>query len=220
MDPRDNAGGDPIIAPNAGYTLVGMAFLIKISSWIVGTLTSDTPDPDASVGPITDAMVSLINGPLINIMCVLMVIGGGLIFMFGGGRYAGGSSIPAGEAKSRRVPSLHLSEVAQSAEVRVNSLIAQFRSIPEDMVQPEAAVEFERIESSHVPDLQHVHRDSRATVPAKSAKSDELDAGYAVSLDRISDTLERLIESCEAVGRERLEIQSRFIEARHLDVRL
>ena len=93
--------------------------------------------------------------------------------------------------------------------------MAQFRSIPEDMVLAEAAVEFERIESSHVPDLQQAHRDSRATVPAKSAKSDALDAGYAASLDRVNDALARLIEGCEAVGRERLEIQSRFIEARH-----
>lgn len=48
-----------------------------------------------------------------------------------------------------------MSEIAQSAETRLNGLIAQFRSIPENMVLPEAAVEFERIESSHLPNLQH-----------------------------------------------------------------
>ena len=215
MDPKNNAGGDPVLAPNAGYTLLGVAFLLKSATWMVGILTDGMSESDGSMGRITEAMGSIINGPLINIVCILMAIGGGLIIGFGGGGNADRSNIPAGEANTRRVSSLQLSKVAQSAEARLKSLIAQFRSIPEDMVLPEAAVEFERIESSHVPDLQRAHRDSRATVRAKPAKSDELDADYAVSLDRISDALTRLIDGCEAVGRERLEIQSRFIEARH-----
>lgn len=215
MDPHKNTGGDPVIAPNAGYTLIGMAILIKSATWIVGTLSEGAIYPGDSMGRITETMLGLINGPFINVMCILMIFGGGFIAAFGGGGGTGRTHMPAGEAKTRRVPSLQLSEVAQSAEGRLNSLMGQFRSIPEDMVLPEAAVEFERIENSHVPDLQQAHRDSRATVPAKSVKSDALDAGYAASLNRVSDALARLIEGCEAVGRERLEIQSRFIEARH-----
>lgn len=214
MDPQKNAGGDVVFAPNAGYTLIAMAFLIKSASWMVSMVTDGAAEADGSM-PITQAMVDLINGPLIDILCVLMVIGGGFIIIFGGSGKASGTEIPPSKTKPPRALPLQMSELAQSAEGRLNSLMAQFRSIPEDMVLAEAAVEFERIESSHVPDLQQAHRDSRATVPAKSAKSDALDAGYAASLDRVSDALARLIEGCEAVGRERLEIQSRFIEARH-----
>ena len=213
MDPQKNAGGDVVFAPNAGYTLIAMAFLIKSASWMVSMVTDGAAEADGSM-PITQAMVDLINGPLIDILCVLMVIGGFFLAVFAGGG-SDRTRMTAGETKIARTLPLQMSELAQSAEGRLNSLMAQFRSIPEDMVLAEAAVEFERIESSHVPDLQQAHRDSRATVPAKSAKSDALDAGYAASLDRVSDALARLIEGCEAVGRERLEIQSRFIEARH-----
>jgi len=213
MDPQKNAEGDFIITPNAGYTLIAMAFLIRSATWMVGVVTDGAAEADGSM-PITQAMEGLLKGPLIDISCVLMVIGGCLIAVFAGGG-SDRTRMPAGEAKTPRALPLQMSELAQSAEGRLNSLMAQFRSIPEDMVLAEAAVEFERIESSHVPDLQQAHRDSRATVPAKSAKSDALDAGYADSLDRVSDALARLIEGCEAVGRERLEIQSRFIEARH-----
>lgn len=213
MDPQKNAGGDFVIAPNAGYTLIAMAFLIKSASWMVGMVSDGAAEADGSM-PITQAMVDLINGPLIDIVCVLMAIGGFFLAVFAGGG-SDRTRMTAGETKITRTLPLQMSELAQSAEGRLNSLMAQFRSIPEDMVLAEAAVEFERIQSSHVPDLQQAHRDSRATVPAKSAKSDALDAGYAASLDRVSDALARLIEGCEAVGRERLEIQSRFIEARH-----
>lgn len=213
MDPQKNAEGDFIITPNAGYTLIAMAFLIRSATWMVGVVTDGAAEADGSM-PITQAMEGLLKGPLIDISCVLMVIGGCLIAVFAGGG-SDRTRMPAGEAKIPRALPLQMSELARSAEGRLNSLMAQFRSIPEDMVLAEAAVEFERIESSHVPDLQQAHRDSRATVPAKSAKSDALDAGYADSLDRVSDALARLIEGCEAVGRERLEIQSRFIEARH-----
>lgn len=220
MDPQKNTGGAPVVAPNAGYTLIGMAILIKTASWMVGMVTEGAADADDSMGRITEALLGLINGPLIDIMCVLMIVGGGFIIMFGGGGGTGNLHMPVAEAETRRVSPLQLSEVAKSAEGRLNSLIAQFRSIPENMVLPEAAVEFERIDSAHVPDLQRAHRDSRATVPAKSVKSDELDADYAVSLCRINEALERLIEGCEALGRERLEVQGRFIEARHPDAQL
>jgi hypothetical protein len=119
------------------------------------------------------------------------------------------------EATTRPAPPLPLSEVARSSEARLNGLIAQFRSIPEDMVLPEASVEFERIESSHIPDLQHAHREARATVLATSDKADDLDADYATSVARICSALEGLIAGCETLGRERLAVQSRFIEARH-----
>lgn len=207
MDPKNDAEGDHFVAPNAGLMLIVLAFLMKSATWMVGMLTDGALEPDGSMGRVTQGMADLLNGPLINIVCVLMIVGGGLIITFGGGDDARRTDIPAGASNTPRVTALPMSDTAQSAEVRLHSLMAQFRAIPETMVLSEAGVEFERIESSHVPDLQNAHREARATVPAKSVKSDELDADYALSLGRISDALERLIEGCEALGRERLEVQ-------------
>lgn len=215
MDPRRETEGDNVVAPSTGYMLIALAFFMKSATWMVGLLTDGVVEPDSPLGPYSTAMASLMTGPLTNIMCVLMIVGGGLVIMFGGGGDVRQSEISAGVPNTPRMTALPISDAAQSAEVRLNGLLAQFHSIPENMVLPEAGVEFERIESSHVPDLQNAHREARATVPAKSAKSDELDADYAVSLTRISDALERLIEGSEALGRERLEVQGRFIEARH-----
>jgi hypothetical protein len=215
MDPRKDTEGENFVAPSAGYMFIVLAFLVKSATWMVGLLTDGAVEPDSSLGPYTTAMNSLMTGPLINVMCLLMIVGGGCIIMFGGGGDVQRSDLPAGTSNTPRRTALPMSDAAQSVEIRLNGLLAQFHSIPENMVLPEAAVEFERIESSHVPDLQNAHREARATVTAKSTKSDELDADYAVSLTRISDALERLIEGCEELGRARLKVQGRFIEARH-----
>ena len=215
MDPKNDVEGDLFVPQSAGFTLIVAAFLIKSATWMVGMFSDGVTEADGSMGHVTEAMANLITGPFINIVCVLMAVGGGLIIAFGGVGGARRSDIPPRASNTPRVTVLPMSDAAQTAELRLNGLIAQFRSIPENMVLPEAGVEFERIESSHVPDLQTAHREARATVPAKSAKSDELDADYALSLARISDALERLIEGCEALGRARLEVQGRFIEARH-----
>lgn len=98
---------------------------------------------------------SLAGGPFINVAFGLTLIVGFFVAFGGGAGGARRSGHPASNPSTLRRPSLPMSEIAQSAETRLNGLIAQFRSIPENMVLPEAAVEFERIESSHLPNLQH-----------------------------------------------------------------
>ena len=101
MDPQKNAEGDFVITPNAGYTLIAMAFLIKSASWMVSMVTDGAAEADGSM-PITQAMVDLINGPLIDILCVLMVIGGGFIIIFGGSGKASGTEIPPSKTTTPR----------------------------------------------------------------------------------------------------------------------
>ena len=103
MDPQKNAGGDVVFAPNAGYTLIAMAFLIKFASWMVSMVTDGAAEADGSM-PITQAMVDLISGPLIDILCVLMVIGGGFIIIFGGSGKASGTEIPPSKRPPARSP--------------------------------------------------------------------------------------------------------------------
>lgn len=56
MDPQKNTGGAPVVAPNAGYTLIGMAILIKTASWMVGMVTEGAAYADDSIGRITEAL--------------------------------------------------------------------------------------------------------------------------------------------------------------------
>ena len=49
MDPQKNAGGDVVFAPNAGYTLIAMAFLIKFASWMVSMVTDGAAEADGSM---------------------------------------------------------------------------------------------------------------------------------------------------------------------------
>lgn len=198
--------------------LVMLAFLLKSASWIINTIVGDDPGPAGSGGTvshITENLHNVASDTMIDTFCILMVVVAGVLYATGIGG-SGRSDEPLAEApRTRRTPTLLLNETARAAEARLAELIAQFRSIPEHIVLQEASIEFERIEAKHVPDLQLAHREARTTVSATSAKADLLDADYAVMLNRLNDSLQRLIESCEALGRERLEVQGRFIEARH-----
>lgn len=198
--------------------LVVNAFLLKSASWIVEVITDGDPNPAGSMGSagrFANSLIDLASGTMLNTLCILMVIVAGVLYATGGGEKDRSDPSPANAARPRRAPTLPLNEAARAAEARLAELTAQFRSIPEHIVLQEAGIEFERIEARHAPYLQLAHREARTTVSATSAKADQLDADYAVMLNRLNDSLERLIGSCEALGRERLEVQGRFIEARH-----
>lgn len=214
-NPDERSGSGSLGMP---ALLVMLAFVLKSASWLINVTVGDDPYPEGSGGAVshvTENLQNLVSGTMVDTFCILMVVVAGMLYatgMGGGGR----SDEPSAEApRSRRVPTLPLNETARAAEARLAELIAQFRSIPDHIVLQEASIEFERIEGKHVPDLQLAHREARTTVSATSAKAELLDADYAVMLNRLNDSLQRLIESCEALGRERLEVQGRFIEARH-----
>ncbi len=204
--------------PSMALTILLFVILLRSASWILGVVTDGEPLPESNSSLPFEHLyriVDTIQGPIGNALCIVGIAIAGMAYMTGAfGLESGGSSTAEGE-KPKRAPTLPMSEAARAAEARLNALSAQFRSIPENMVLPEASIEFERIEAKHVPDVRIAHREARSTVSPTSEKADALDEDYAGMLDRISDTVERLIEGCEALGRERLEVQARFIEARH-----
>lgn len=216
MDPKNSSEHASTAAPNPGYTLILMAFLLKTASWMVGVITDGSAPLDDQSSRSMRALTDLLSGPLINVVCAIMIVMAGFFLSFWSG-WPSEHEAPHEKAKPAKVATLPMTETARAAEARLNGLIAQFRSMPENMVSPESSVEFERIESKHLPDLMEAHRQARAATRPTSHKADALDADYAGSLDRLSAKLARLIEGCEALGRERLEVQSRFIEARHPD---
>lgn len=218
MEQKHSEQPVPTGSPSIPALLVMTAFLLKSASWIIEVITDGDPAPGGSVGragELADNLHDLVSGTMLNTLCILMVIVAGVLYATGGGEKDRSDPSPAGAARPRRASTLPLNAAARDAEARLAELTAQFRSIPEHIVLQEAGIEFERIEARHVPDLQLAHREARTTVSATSAKADLLDADYAVMLNRLNDSLQRLIESCEALGRERLEVQGRFIEARH-----
>lgn len=218
MDPNSN---NTSLGPSGGslaWTIILFIIMFKSALWMTGVLIDGEPRPEGSSSPPFEHLYRIIDtfqGPIGNALCIVGIAIAGMAYMTGAfGLESGGSSTAEGE-KPKRAPTLPMSEAARAAEARLNALSAQFRSIPENMVLPEASIEFERIEARHVPDVRIAHREARSTVSPTSEKADALDEDYAGMLDRISDSIQHLIEGCEALGRERLEIQGRFIEARH-----
>lgn len=214
MDPKNSGEHDSPAAQNPGYTFLLMAFFLKTASWMIGVVGDGATLSDDHSSRSMQALTQMLSGPMVDITCVIMIITAGFFLCWPKGSVRSHAN-PHEMATPPKIATLPMTEAARSAEKRLNGLIAQFRSIPGNMVLPEASVEFERIESKHLLDLQVAHREARSTVSVTSAKADALDADYAAMLGRLSDTVERLIESCEALGRERLEVQRRFIEARH-----
>lgn len=218
MDQKHSVERPTSGSPSIPVMLVVTAFLLKSASWIIEVITGDDPGPAGSVGAaghLADNLHNLVSGTMLNTLCIVMVIVAGALYATGAGE-SSRSDASLAEAPPLQLPStIVLNEAARAAEARLAELSAQFRSIPEHLVLQEAGIEFERIEAKHVPDLQLAHREARRTVSATSAKADVLDADYADMLNHLNDSLERLIEGCEALGRERLEVQGRFIEARH-----
>jgi len=204
--------------PSMALTILLFVILLRSASWMLSVVIDGEPLPESNSSLPFEHLyriVDTIQGPIGNALCIVGIAIAGMAYMTGAfGLESGGPSTAEGE-KPKRAPTLPMSEAARAAEARLNALSAQFRSIPENMVLPEASIEFERIEAKHVPDVRIAHREARSTVSPTSEKADALDEDYAGMLDRISDSIQHLIEGCEALGRERLEVQGRFIEARH-----
>ena len=99
------------------------------------------------------------------------------------------------------------------AEARIAGLLARLKAVPEEL-REEATIELEGIEQRHMPALTRAHRKARATVSPTSQQADELDTDYAASLNRLSATLEQMLDRSTALGRDRLQWQSLVIEER------
>lgn len=218
MDPKSNNTSPGPSGRSMALTILLWVIVFKSLSWMIGVLIDGEPLPEeGSSLPVEPLyrIVDTLQGPTGNVLCMVGITIAAMAYMTGNfGVECRGSATKEGE-KLKRIATLPMSEAARTAETRLNALSAQFRSIPENMVLPEASIEFERIQANHVPDVRLAHREARSTVSPTSEKAGALDEDYAGMLNRISDTVERLIEGCEALGRERLEVQGRFIEARH-----
>lgn len=218
MDPNSNNTRPAPSGPSMALTILVFVIVLRSASWMIGVVIDGEPlsEGDSSL-PFEQLyrIVDTIQGPIGDALCFVGITVAVMAYITGNFGAEFRSSTTAEGEKPKRIPTLPMSAAARTAETRLNALSAQFRSIPENMVLPEASIEFERIQTNHVPDVRLAHREARSTVSPTSEKADALDEDYAGMLNRISDTVERLIEGCEALGRERLEVQGRFIEARH-----
>lgn len=215
MNTKDTHRGRRPTPRSIGVQLLILAFLMKFATWVIQPMTADAGKHQSGLEAGLYNLSDVVLGTGVDVFSIILIAAAGFCIAMGGGSVKHHEPISDTTDRTRAQPRVTLTEEAQLAGKRFDALAAQFRSIPESMVSPEASIEFERINSSHMPDLQTAHREARATVTAKSNKSGELDADYALSLSRISDALEGLIEGCETLGRERLEVQGRFIKARH-----
>lgn len=223
MDPNNNNTSPSPSGGSLAWTIILFVIMFKSALWMIGVVIDGEPLPEGNSSPPFEHLYRIIDtlqGPIGNALCVVGITVAGMAYMTGNFGFESGGSTTAEGEKPKRVPTLPMSEAARAAEVRLHALSAQFRSIPENMVLPEASIEFERIEAKHVPDVKLAHREARTTVSPTSEKAEALDADYALMLDRISNSVERLIEGCEALGRERLAVQGHFIEARHPNAEL
>lgn len=214
-----NPEGDHGGFGNIGIVLVMMGTMLLCSRFLMNFMGEPSLDAQTpSVASNAQRLIDELTSPTFRVIAIMMIALGGMVRVFGIGA-------PPGEADAeeaatrlpRTTPTLPMTEAAREAARRLDGLMARFRAMPQEIIPAEAAVEFERLQGSHLPDLTTAHGDARAAVSATSPEADELDAEYATSLDRLSATLERLIDDCEEVGRGRLAVQSRFIELRHPD---
>ncbi len=163
--------------------------------------------------PLT-AVVKGSNGWVLGLLPV--ILGAGLIFLAMRGT-AGHGDADTGHGR-QLPPAMPMNEAASRATCRISGLLSRLHAMPAHLIPQEAAIEFERIESSHLVDLTTAHREARAVLANETAKADAVDAEYARSVDHLSDALEALIAQCEAVSRDRLAVQRRFIDVRHAEV--
>ncbi|WP_242121386.1 hypothetical protein [Sphingomonas lacusdianchii] len=205
-------GGIGLILILMGMMLLGTQFLMNF----MGDPIIDAQGP--SVTSHAQRLIDQMTSPVFRVLAVIMIGLGGMAWLFGLGAPIGNADAEeAAPRPPRRTPMLPMTQAARDAARRLDGLMARFRAMPQQLIPAEATVEFERLQASHLPDLTAAHRDARATVSVTSPEADALDAEYATSLDRLSTTLERLIDDCEEMGRGRLAVQSRFIELRHPD---
>jgi hypothetical protein len=166
-------------------------------------------DDGGSVQPIAD----LLGSDIVKSLAVVLVVVGGVLYSTGLGyiELSARSAEPA--ATPKPAATLPLNIDARMAEARIAGLIARLKAVPEEL-REEATIELDGIEQRHMPALTQAHRKARATVSPTSQQADELDTDYAASLNRLSATLEQMVNRSEALGRERLQWQTLVIEER------
>lgn len=167
-------------------------------------------DPASPLQQIAD----LLSGNVVKSLAVVLILVGGVLYATGIGyiELAGHSEGTAARTKPLAA-TLPMNIDARMAEARIAGLLARLKAIPEEL-REEATIELEGIEQRHMPALAQAHRKARATVSPTSQQADELDTDYAGSLNRLSATLEQMVDRSEALGRERLQWQSLVIEER------
>ncbi len=154
------------------------------------------------------------NGWVLGLLPV--ILGAGFIFLATRGK-AGHGDADTGHDR-QLPPAMPMNEAASRATCRISGLLSRLHAMPAHLIPQDAAIELERIESSHLVDLTEAHREARAVLADETADADDVDAEYARSIDHLSDALEALIHQCEAAGRDRLAVQRRFIGVRHAEV--
>lgn len=191
---------------SVGFFAVLVGLLMLTQQWVVGHA-----GPELFAGWQHTAPGTTVFGVLGLVSGILLIALGDL------GGSTGTTRKPRPGVPPHRPVTLPMTFEARSALERLQNLMASFRAMPHTLILPEAWAEFEQVSSIHLPSLSQAHREARSTVSAISSDADTMDADYAVALDRMSVTLEQLLAGCKVLGRDRLAVQSRFIQARHPD---
>ncbi|MBB3349742.1 hypothetical protein [Sphingomonas sp. BK069] len=159
-------------------------------------------------------IADLLSGNVVKSLAVVLILVGGMLYATGMGyiELAGPSEGTAPRQKPLAA-TLPMNIDARMAEARIAGLFARLKAVPEEL-REEATIELEGIEQRHMPALTQAHRKARSTVSPTSQQADELDTDYAASLNRLSATLEQMVNRSEALGRERLHWQTLVIEER------
>jgi|FEC22Drversion2_1045045.scaffolds.fasta_scaffold03981_4 hypothetical protein len=167
-------------------------------------------DPASPLQQIAD----LLSGNVVKLLAVVLILVGGMLYATGMGyiELAGPFDGTAPRPKPLAA-TLPMNIDARMAEARIAGLLARLKAVPEEL-REEATIELEGIEQRHMPALTRAHRKARATVSPTSQQADELDTDYAASLNRLSATLEQMLDRSTALGRDRLQWQSLVIEER------
>lgn len=134
-----------------------------------------------------------------KLLAVVLILVGGMLYATGMGyiELAGPFDGTAPRPKPLAA-TLPMNIDARMAEARIAGLLARLKAVPEEL-REEATIELEGIEQRHMPALTRAHRKARATVSPTSQQADELDTDYAASLNRLSATLEQMLDRSTAL---------------------
>ncbi|MBB3349407.1 hypothetical protein [Sphingomonas sp. BK069] len=158
-------------------------------------------------------IADLLSGDVVKPLAVVLILVGGMLYATGMGYIELAGPSKGNAPRPKPLATLPMNIDARMAEARITGLLARLKAVPEEL-REEATIELEGIEQRHMPALTRAHRKARATVSPTSKQADELDTDYAASLNRLSATLEQMVDRSEALGRERLQWQTLVIEER------
>lgn len=193
-----------------GFLLAVMSLAVNVLRLALPALYGDVSD----VGPYTTLLMS----PGLLAASILMMAIGGMAVIFGTGEPIGTAvTSPPRRGNRTTAQPLLLTAEAQTAAISLNERLTRFRSLPADTVSAEASIEFDAIVAKHLPHLRAAHDGARLTVPDGSTEAEALDHDYAQSLDRLTATVDRLVNDCSGAARDRFAVEQRFIEMRHPD---